>query len=246
MLAALAAVLLLLCLPGTALAVNEDYSIFSDDVRIVVSEDNIASVTETLVVDFKQPRHGIYYHVRYKGLGRYYVGNEWLTVPYNQRVYNFDVQGFAFELSDESADDGSATLTAKIGEPDITLTGRQTYVITYQCDLGEDGNEGFDEFYRNIISCTDGYTIANASFTIEFPEGVDKSAIEVMLGHAVKNDSGVAWEMDGSVITGRALRPMEGGETITLRAELPDGYFKPKFNDFPEGILALLILIMGI
>ena len=246
LLAALAASLLLACLPCTALAVNEDYSILSDDVRIVVSEDNIASITETLVIDYKQPRHGIYYNVQYKGKGRYYVGNEWCMVPYNQRVYNFDVQGYEFELSDENHDDGSATLVAKIGSADKTLTGQQTYVITYQCDLGEDSSEGFDEFYRNIISCADGYTIENATFTIELPKDVDESMVEVTMGHFTKNSSDVAWEMDGDVITGHALRPMEGGEYITLRVTMPDGYFEPKFTDLPEGILAWLILFAGL
>ncbi len=245
-LAAIAAALLLACLPGAALAADADYRILSDDVCIVISEDNIASVTETLVVDFAQSRHGIYYNVQYEGTGWYYENVEWCGVPYSQRVYDFDVQDQPFELSEESDEDGSAFLIAKIGDPAKTITGRQTYVVTYKCDLGEDTEASMDLFYRDLIRCADGFTIEKASFSVEFPKDFDEGAIEVTMGYKVKNDSEVEWKKNGNTVTGRALRPLTGGESITLKAELKDGYFKPKFQDLPEGLLALLILIAGI
>jgi uncharacterized membrane protein YgcG len=225
LLAAVAAALLLVCLPGTAFA-GDYYDIVSDDIHIVVSESNGATVTETLVLDFTYPGHGFYYSVQYKGTGYYYMNGEWKPAKFLQRVYDFDVAGYEFDLSRTSYDDGSRYLEAKIGSADQIVTGRQTYVITYKVDLGDNARSDFDEFYRNLIYCEYGYTIPSASFTIDLPRDFDDSLVRATMGEYGSTDtSGVTWEKDGSRIVGRTLRAMQGGETLTLRAEFPDDYF---------------------
>lgn len=238
LLAVIAAVLLIACLPGEAQASDSFdssyesrgtyYDIISDDVHIVLSDRNIAMVTETLVLDFFEPGHGFYYAVQYKGSEYYYDAkdDEWRMMDYSQRVYDFDVQGAEYELSRESYDDGSRFLVAKIGSADKIVTGEQTYVVTYTVDLGDNGNPDNDEFYRNLIYCEYGYTIGQASFTVEFPKDFDEGLVNATIGEYSTDTSGVAWEKSGNTITGRALRPMTGGEYITLRAEfLGDDYF---------------------
>ncbi len=227
LLVAAAVVLLAVCLPGRSLA-GEYYDILSDDVHVVVAENNVASVTETLVLNFTYPGHGFYYAVQYKGSQYYYYAPDdaWRTVYFSQRIDDFDVRGYEYSLSHESYDDGSRYLVAKIGSADTIVTGEQTYVITYTVDLGDNGISDYDEFYRNLINCEYGYTIGQATFTVEFPKEFPDDMVNVTVGgYGSDDNSGVTWQKNGSTVTGRATRALEGGEHITLRAELPDDYF---------------------
>jgi len=240
-LAALAAVVLVLtCLPGTA-AAGDYYDILSRDMHIVVAENNVAQVTETLVLNYTYPGHGFYFFVHYKGVGYYYMDNDWKAVKFLQRVDNFDVQGGTpgnlqpteFELSRTSYDDGSRYLEAKIGSADKVVTGEQTYIITYTVDMGDNGQENFDEFYRNLFYWDYGYTTEQATFTIDFPKDFDTSLVNVTIGdYGSTSTTDVAWEKSGNTLTGRALRPLSGGEMITVRAEFPDDYYTGEHDPY--------------
>ena len=216
----IAAMLVMLCFPAAGNAAG-DYDVLSYDVHVTVSENNIAEVTETITLDYFQPLHGFYYYLQYKGTAYREIDDEWVSSKYHHNIYNFDVNGYKYSTSRE---DGY--LIAKIGDADKLVSGKQTYVITYRCDMGDNGYDTFDEFYRNIIYWEPGYTIENASFTIDLPKDFDASLVGVTLGeygYAYTQD--VDWQKDGNTISGRATRPVSGGETITVRATFPDDYY---------------------
>ena len=224
-----AIVLLVLCFPGTACA-DEAYDILDYDVHIVVSENNIADVTETITVDFLQQRHGIRYYLQYRGTEYYYIDDEWIGEDYQYVINDFDVAGQNFELS-KSSDGDDKYLAAKIGDEDTLVYGEQTYVITYKCDIGDNGYDTFDDFYRNIITGYDGDTIEKASFLIEFPKDFDETLVNVTMGEYGSLDTaGVYWEKDGNAISGYTLEPIYSGESLTIRAEFPDDYFVGESN----------------
>lgn len=220
----IAVILVAAMLPGTALA-DEGYDIISHDIHITVSEDNVLDVVERLTLNFKQERHGLFYNLQYSGKQYYDIDGEWNESKYKYDIYDFNVYGHKFELSNENMYDGKY-LRAKIGDPDKTVTGQQEYIITYKCNVGDDGFDQFDEFYRNIINCYVEDTIESASFIIELPKEFDQDKVNVTIGqYGSYNNEDVYWETDGSAIKGHILRPMTGGEILTVRAELPDGYF---------------------
>ncbi len=216
----LVAALVLVCVPVTALA-DEAYVITDYDVYIKVSENNVLDVVERLTLDFSFERHGFYYDLQTSGTGYRDINGESVATQYDQYVYDFNVQGAPFELS-RSGD----FLTAKIGDADTLVSGKQEYVISYKCAVGDDGFDEFDDFYRNIINCSDGDTIQNASFIIELPEDFEESKAHVSLaGYGFADSSDVVWEKDGNTLKGHATRPMTGGDIMTVRIELPEGYF---------------------
>jgi uncharacterized membrane protein YgcG len=224
MLVLLTALGLLLCFPGSAKA-DEAYVITNDDVHIQVAENNVISVTETMTLNFSEPRHGFYYYVQEKGTAwREYEG-ETLPTKYNNRVSNFNVQGYEFSLSRENYEDESY-LAAQIGSENTLVSGEQTYVITYTCNLGDNGEDAFDEFYRNIIMAAYDNTIENASFTIDMPKDFDESGVYFYLGGYESGSSdNVEWSKDGDTISGHVTRPITGGEYLTAQVWLPEGYF---------------------
>lgn len=223
LLAVLAAALLL-CFPMAASA-DEAYDITDYDVRITVAGNNVIDVTETLVLNYTQPRHGFYYYLQDRGTAVRQVDGEIYETNYRYKVTNFDVTGYEYSLSREN-NGSDSYLVAQIGDPDYTVTGEQQYVIRYRCNLGDNGEDAFDEFYRNLIMCHEGDTIQNASFVIELPKDFDEAKVGFYLGsYGTGSSEGVAWEKDGNTITGHITRPMQGGEILTARMQFPDDYF---------------------
>lgn len=240
-------VALMLCIPGVALA-DEAYDITDYDVHIKVSENNVLDVVERLTLDFSQQRHGFYYYLQVRGEAWYDMNGEWISRNYNQHISDFNVYGTPFDLSR----DGDY-LTAKIGDADTYVSGKQEYIISYKLDMGDNGFDEFDEFYRNIINCAYGDTIQNASFIIELPKDFDESLVKVSMGeYGSTDDTGVKWEKDGNALKGHALRPMTGGDIMTIRMEFPDDYFVNETVLQPwdyalyiiSGLLVLLALLL--
>ena len=227
----IAAVLMLLallgalfCFPAAAKA-DEAYVITSDDVHIRVAENNVIFVTETLTLNFSEPRRGFYYYVQDRGTAWREYGGKTYSARFNYRVSDFNVRGYEFSLSRET-DGEKSFLVAQIGSEDRYVSGEQTYVITYTCNLGYNGEDAFDEFYRNVIMCSYGNTIENASFTIEMPKDFDAADVYCYLGsYESGSPDGVEWSKQGNAITGRVTRPIKGGEYLTVQIWLPEGYF---------------------
>ena len=247
LLALLVAMLVLLALPLTAFA-DDAYVITDYDVYVKVSENNVLDVVERLTLDFSQARHGFYYYLQTSGTGYHDINGESVATHYNQRVYDFNVSGTSFELSRNGG-----YLEAKIGDADTLVSGKQEYIISYKCTVGDDGFDQFDEFYRNIINCNDGDTIENASFIIELPKDFDESKANVSLAaYGYADSSGVVWEKDGNTLKGHATRPITGGEIMTVRMEFPDGYFVNQTMLEPwdyalyaiSGLLVLIALLL--
>ena len=226
LLAVMAAALLLLCFPMAASA-DEAYDITSYDVHITVAENNVIDVVERLTLDFKEQRHGFYYYLQDRGTAEREVNGEFYSTRYRYKVSDFNVQGYKFELSREDGYySGDSFLKAQIGDPDTYVYGEQVYVITYKANLGDNGVDAFDEFYRNLIMCHADDTIGSASFIIELPKDFDESTVSFTLGsYGSINEGDVVWEKNGSTIQGYITRPMDGGDILTARMQFPDDYF---------------------
>ena len=215
---------LVLCFSSAALA-DEAYIIKNYDVHIIVSENNVLDVVERLKVDFSMERHGIYYYRQFRGVKENIIDGELEKVPFWYNIKDVDVIGHKFEKS-TYVYDSDRYLELKIGDPDRVVSGEQEYVITYKSELSDDGFDEFDEFYQDIIFCEYGDTIENASFIIEFPKNIDAEKVYAYLGEYY-GDGGenVHLEVDGDTVSGYILRPMQGGDVLTVRAQLEPGYF---------------------
>lgn len=234
----LIAAFVLLCVPCTAFA-DEAYEMTDYSVHIKVLENNLLDVEERLSVNFTQERHGIYYNLQVSGEAYHDINGEAVAIAYNQKIYDFNVEGAPFELTR----DGDY-LTAKIGDLDKLVSGEQEYIITYKCQSGDDGFAEFDEFYRNIINCAEGDTIQNAGFEIEMPKDFDESKATVSLAAIGYTDSsGVVWEKDGNTLKGHSTRPITGGEIMTVRIELPNGYFNSADVSLPNYFILVYTIL---
>jgi hypothetical protein len=139
---AIATIFFAAVLMTAAPALANGFSSFDQNIR--VGADSTLVIQETVKVDFSDARHGIYRDipVRYKTS----AGN-----PFSLRVKVLSVtdgNGLAVQYSTSRAGDN---LRVKIGDPDVTITGRQTYVITYSVSRALLYFADHDELYWNAI-----------------------------------------------------------------------------------------------
>lgn len=139
-------------------------SIPSFDARITVSEDATVEVAEAIVYDFGSApdRHGIFRTIPYS----YQAGTETYTADISS-VTVTDAQGRAWPFV-ESRENGE--LTIKIGDPQKTVTGKQSYVLSYIVKGPFLYFEDRDEFYWNVTGSWPA-SIERASVLIDLPYG---------------------------------------------------------------------------
>ena len=194
-----------------------DYVIDKYDIDMVVNENNSFDITEKITADFKVSKHGIF-----------------RTLPLHNEVKRVDgttsrnrVKITDIAVSEQftkSVEDDNLKL--KIGDPEHTLTGKNDYVIKYNYNIGKDPSDDKDELYFNLIGNNWDTTISDLTFTITMPKEFDKEKLGFSSGrHGTVGTDDVFFWVSGNKINGRYIGTLRPGESVTVRLELPEGYF---------------------
>ena len=194
-------ILALAVLSFATTAAAENFNIINYDVEILVDKNKSAFITETIDVNFFNPSHGIYREIPHK----------------NATITNVSVS----EQNQQSH--SGDTINIKIGDPFETIIGPHRYIIKYQYNYYDEK----DEFYHNIIGTEWKTNINKASFRVTLPEPINPSQVGLSIGkHGTVGFNGNAtYRVDGSTISGITTQPLAANEGITIRVEVPHGYF---------------------
>ena len=196
---------------------SRGYVIDKYDINIIVNENNTFDVTETITAYFNVPKHGIFRTIPLKNEITRLDGS---TSTNRAQVTNVSVDN---EYT-TSREDGNYKL--RIGTASRSLTGEQTYVIKYTYNLGEDPVKDYDELYYNIIGNEWDTVIGNITFTITMPKEFDSSKLGFSSGITGSTDnSKITYNVNGNEITGKYNGILGDNEALTVRCELPEGYF---------------------
>ena len=194
-----------------------DYVIDKYDINIIVNENNTFDITETITTYFNVSKHGIFRTIPLKNTITRLDGT---TSTNRTQVTNVSVDN---EYT-TSRENGNYKL--KIGSASRTLTGEQKYVIKYTYNLGKDPGKDYDELYYNIIGNEWDTVIGNVTFSITMPKEFDSSKLGFSSGTTGSTDnSKVKYNVSGNKITGSYNGILGAGEALTVRCELPEGYF---------------------
>jgi uncharacterized protein (TIGR04222 family) len=140
------------------------------DVEVVIEPSGSILVTETIEQDFgSAPRHGIYR----------VIPDRLAYDDTYDRVYPIDV--ISVQTSPGTPDDLETShegndFKIRIGDPDITVTGRHTYTIVYRVEGAMNGFPDHDELYWNAIGTGWEQPIANATVRVEGPAAITRVA----------------------------------------------------------------------
>jgi uncharacterized membrane protein YgcG len=140
------------------------------DVLIVIEPSGSLLVTETIVQQFgSTQRHGILRYIPDR-------------LPYGDtydRVYPIElvsVQTSGDTPDDVETSEEEGNFVIRIGDPDVEVTGRHTYEITYRVEGAMNGFATHDELYWNAIGDRWEQSVRHAHVVIEAPRAVTRVA----------------------------------------------------------------------
>lgn len=194
-----------------------DYVIDKYDINIIVNENNTFDVTETIDTYFNVPKHGIFRTIPLKNTIKRLDGT---TSTNRTQIKNVSVN------AENSTSKEEGNYQIKIGSASETLTGEKEYIIKYTYNLGKDLVKDYDELYYNIIGNEWDTVIGNITFSITMPKSFDSSKLGFSAGRVGSTDSSkIKYSVSGNTITGSYNGILWENEALTVRCELPEGYF---------------------
>lgn len=216
-----------------------DYVIDQYDVNMIVGENNTFDITETITAYFNVPKHGIYRKIPLKNSVVRLNGTKSTN---RAKISNLSVDN----MYDISKSNGIYNI--QIGNADKTVTGKHTYTIKYNYNIGKDPVKDYDELYYNIIGDEWDTVIGNVTFSITMPKEFDSSKLGFSSGARGSIDnSNILYNINENTITGDYIGILNPGEALTIRAELPEGYFnKATSNVTIQDYLIYIVPIMSL
>lgn len=216
-----------------------EYVIDKYDINIIVNENNTFEITENITAYFNVPKHGIF-----------------RTIPLKNTITRLDgsksnnrAQISNLSINNEySTSRQNGNYKIQIGSKNETLTGKQNYTIKYTYNIGKDPVKDYDELYYNLIGTDWDTVIGNVSFTITMPKNFDSSKLGFSSGSKGSTEnSNVNFIVNGNTITGNYNGILAPGKALTVRCELPEGYFVGAgFTTSPMIYLMFIIPILGL
>ena len=196
---------------------SNDYVIDAYNIDITLNENNTFDITETITAYFNVSKHGIYRKIPLKNK---IVRLDGTTSTNRAQISNLKVN----DKYTISKIDGAYNI--QIGDANKTITGKKTYVIKYTYNIGKDPIKDYDELYYNIIGNEWDTVIGNITFSITMPKEFDANKLGFSYGTkgSVEN-SKINYTVSDNTITGNYNGILNAGEALTIRCELPEGYF---------------------
>ena len=233
-------ILIVLSISFSFISIKADssYEIDSYDVNIVVNENNKLEIKETIDTYFKTAKHGI---IR--------------TIPIKNNIYREDgtkqvsksrikIKSINEEYTTERNSD---YYNIKIGKSNRTITGKKTYVIDYDYFIRKDNSDTYDEFYYNIIGTEWDTNINKVTFKITLPKEFDTSKVGFSVGYTGVSgylEELLTYNIDGTTITGSYNAMLNSHEGITIRIQLPEGYFTVDNSISTEVIVIIAVTLI--
>lgn len=216
---------------------NLEYTLNSYDINIIVNENNTLNITEKIGAYFNVKKHGIFRKIPLKNE---VIRLDGTTSRNRARISDIKVSD-NYSLSTESG-----YKVIKIGDDNHTLTGQKKYEISYLYNLGRDTGKEYDELYFNLIGNEWDTSISNITFTIAMPKEFDSSKLGFSSGAGGStNSSKITYNVNGNIITGKYNGTLGSGEALTVRLELPEGYFVgASLNIDLMSILAIILPLL--
>ena len=219
---------------------GSDYVIDAYNINIKVNKNNTFDITETITANFFKTKHGIFRTIPMKNEvirldGSKTKNRAELTNLLVNRNYKFSKFNGKYEI--------------KIGDAHTTLTGKHDYKLKYTYNIGKDPLEYMDELYFNLIGQEWDTIINNITFTIEMPEAFDSTKLGFSSGKFGETENNkIIFNVEGNTIKGKYIGTLPAGHAITVRCELPEGYFVDagfKINPLQYLTIIIPLLLTG-
>ncbi len=229
-------VVLIAALTAGSATAMEYFTISDYNIDVNITEGNVYNVTEVIKVSFTEPRHGIYRSIPYTG--------KWLrdaeedgNTNWRAKITNIAVDGNNYSVSKSGG-----YVVIQIGDANQFVDGTQIYRISYSIQFYDDGLPEADEVYYNLIGNDWDTTIDHVSFSVTLPKSFDPDTLGFSVGSygsSGYDPLSLTFRVNGKTITGELNQELYNYESLTMRMQLPQGYFDIPFQGTVD--IALLI-----
>lgn len=197
-------------------------------------------VREQITVEFSEPRRGIFRNIPVN----YIINGEKVTLS----VTGVTVQGFNYKAYRENND-----FVIRIGDPDVYVSGVQTYDIRYTVKGAFILAPEHTEFYWNIIGDSWKVPIDTVTYSVKLdkPIAMAENDYHIYTGARGQQGSDATVEYYLGSFTGHSTRKLDPGEGMTLAIRLPADYVRrpgkwellwKKYGSMGIGSLLFLII----
>jgi len=219
---------------------------------ITVNSDSSLTIVEDIVADCGvAQKHGIF---RVLPTVQYLEGKNQKSPIRLKSITDFEGKSYHYATSSDLV---KHTLTWKIGDEDILVTGVNNYRISYSVKNALRHTDKTDEFYWNLSGNFWDIPIDNFSSTVHLPDGVKRDSLETNIysgSFGDRNSLNALYDFSGEdTIKISYPKTLNEGEGITLSAAFPAGFVTPYVPSFWEKygtlffyILPILILLLCI
>ncbi len=218
------------------------YTLRHVTINAVVHENSTWDVTETLVVDFNEPRHGIYKYIPSRF---FYVVPDKDGEPreniYKNKIKNVSVEDFKY--STETDETAAENTIIKIGSGSKYVEGIQVYKIHYTIQYMDD-RCSTEDFLCHTVWGSGWETVTdkldfNITFDKPLPADLKLNLYSGPRG-ATNNADEVVYKVKASTISGHVTN-LGANHAITISAKLPQGFWKAKGKN--KALLYIMLLI---
>ena len=197
----------------------DPYVIDAYDVKATVDKYNKLHIEETIKATFNKYRHGIIRTID--------KVNHVARVDGSKSTVYAIISNIRVSSHSSAVREGGDSTSIKLGSSLTYAKRHETYRLSYDYDLGTDPLSSSDEFYFNIIGTGWNTNIKKATFRITMPEKFSKKPGFSTGSYGERSGSDIVkYHVNGRVITGHTTGRLLAGEALTVRLELPQGYFK--------------------
>ena len=213
----------------------------SFDTQIVINKDGTINIEEKITYDFANlERHGIYRDIPF--------------LTKNKEGKRFKLGFENFLVSDESGRKYqykktilNGKINLKIGDPDRTISGIQTYIISYKVSGALTYFSDHDELYWNATG--NDWTVPILHFTsgVQLPAGIAQNSISAVCytGSTGSTQRDCSLEIEESEVKFKSKNTLNSAEGLTIVISFPKGIvavLEPKpYVTFWETILGKIV-----
>ena len=197
----------------------DPYVIDAYDVKATVDKYNKLHIEETIKATFNKYRHGIIRTIN--------KVNHVARVDGSKSTVYAIISNIRVSSHSSAVREGGDSTSIKLGSSLTYAKRHETYRLSYDYDLGTDPLSSSDEFYFNIIGTGWNTNIKKTTFRITMPEKFSGKPGFSTGSYGERSGSDIVkYHVNGRVITGYTTGRLLAGEALTIRLELPQGYFK--------------------
>jgi uncharacterized protein (TIGR04222 family) len=208
---AAAALLVLFAAPAWAQSTQEvihDYT-----VEIQILPDGHLKITETIDYDFGSTRH----HGIFRTIPTRFPYDE-----VNDRIYPInDVSAQSDAPDDVDVSEEGSFTKIRVGDPDVEISGRHTYTLTYRVEGALNAFPDHDELYWNAIGDEWQAPIERARVTVTAPGSIHR--VTCFQGYQGSTEPCARSDARGETATFSPGRPLDPFEGMTVVVAIPKG-----------------------